>query len=166
MMSRQVQQDLLSLFKKENKVDTTYPVVITVNGNTYNFTQDSLTDFIKESNARKDVVESAQRDARDAYRKAIDIRTTVYDFFNDRHESGDTELTADVSDINEMLEEIGADKLRNLYSAVVTITVKVDDIEAADEDEVQELIGDDLNVDIASFNVNIQDFNVDEITEY
>ena len=165
MMNQWVQHSLLSLFKKENKVDTNYPVVITVDGNTYNFTQDSLAEYIKHAEAQKQAIGEASRDMRDAFKQVADIRRTVYEFFNDRHSSGDEDLTADVSDINEMLDEIGADKLRNLYSATVTITITVDDIEASDEDEIQDIIGDELHVDVGLFSVDIQDFNVDEIRE-
>ena len=165
MMNQWVQHSLLSLFKKENKVDTNYPVVITVDGNTYNFTQDSLTEYIKRAEARKSDIDVAHKEMSDSFKQIANIRRTVYEFFNDRHSSGDEELTADVSDINEMLDEIGADKLRNLYSATVTITITVDDIEASDEDEIQDIIGDELHVDVGLFSVDIQDFNVDEIRE-
>jgi len=146
-------------------VDTNYPVVITVDGNTYNFTQDSLADYIKHAEARKDAVASLQSELSSAFRAISNTRQTVYSFFNDRHSSGDEELTADVSDINEMLDEIGADKLNNLYSATVTITITVDDIEASDEDEIQDMIGNELEVSVYGCSVNIQDFNVDEVIE-
>jgi len=165
MMNQWVQQSLLSLFKKENKVDTNYPVVITVDGNTYNFTQDSLADYIKHAEARKDAVASLQSELSSAFRTISNARQTVYSFFNDRHSSGDEELTADVSDINEMLDEIGADKLRNLYSATVTITVRVDDIEATDEDDVAQAIEDEIQVDIGMFSVTIEDWDVQDIRE-
>jgi len=165
MMNQWVQHSLLSLFKKENKVDTNYPVVITVDGNTYNFTQDSLTEYIKHAEARKDAVASLQSELSSAFRTISNTRQTVYSFFNDRHTTGDTELEIEVSDINELLDEIGADKLKNLYRATVTITVTVDNIEATDEDEIQDIIGDELQVDVGLFSVDIQDFNVDEIIE-
>lgn len=165
MMNQWVQHSLLSLFKKENKVDTNYPVVITVDGNTYNFTQDSLADYIKHAEARKDAVASLQSELSSAFRTISNARQTVYSFFNDRHTTGDTELEIEVSDINELLDEIGADKLKNLYRATVTITVTVDNIEATDEDEIQDIIGDELQVDVGLFSVDIQDFNVDEIIE-
>jgi len=165
MMNQWVQHSLLSLFKKENKVDTNYPVVITVDGNTYNFTQDSLTDYIKHAEARKDAVASLQSELSSAFRTISNARQTVYSFFNDRHSSGDEELTADVSDINEMLDEIGADKLRNLYSATVIITVEVSNIEATDEDDVREAIEDELQVDIGMFDTRIQQIDIDDVRE-
>ena len=165
MMNQWVQHSLLSLFKKENKVDTNYPVVITVDGNTYNFTQDSLADYIKHAEARKDAVASLQSELSSAFRTISNARQTVYSFFNDRHSSGDEELTADVSDINEMLDEIGADKLNNIYSATVTITITVDDIEASDEDDVTQAIEDELQVDVGMFTVTVDNVNVEHIYE-
>lgn len=164
-MNQWVQHSLLSLFKKENKVDTNYPVVITVDGNTYNFTQDSLADYIKHAEARKDAVASLQSELSSAFRTISNARQTVYSFFNDRHSSGDEELTADVSDINEMLDEIGADKLNNIYSATVTITITVDDIEASDEDDVTQAIEDELQVDVGMFTVTVDNVNVEHIYE-
>jgi hypothetical protein len=146
-------------------VDTSYPVVITVDGNTYNFTQDSLTEYIKRAEARKSDIDVAHKEMSDSFKQVANIRRTVYEFFNKRHSSGDEELTADVSDINEMLEEIGTDKLRNLYSATVTITVRVDDIEATDEDDVSRAIEDEIQVDIGMFSVTIEDWDVQDIRE-
>ena len=146
-------------------MDTNYPVVITVDGNTYNFTQDSLADYIKHAEARKDAVASLQSELSSAFRTISNARQTVYSFFNDRHSSGDEELTADVSDINEMLDEIGADKLNNIYSATVTITITVDDIEASDEDDVTQAIEDELQVDVGMFTVTVDNVNVEHIYE-
>lgn len=146
-------------------MDTTYPVVITVDGNTYNFTQDSLAEYIKHAEAQKQAISETNREMRDAYKQVVDIRRIVYEFYNDRHSSGDTELTADVSDINEMLDEIGADKLRNLYNATVIITVEVSNIEATDEDDVREAIEDELQVDVGMFDTRIQQIDIDDIRE-
>lgn len=165
MMNQWVQHSLLSLFKKENKVDTNYPVVITVDGNTYNFTQDSLTEYIKRAEARKSDIDVAHKEMSDSFKQVANIRRTVYEFFNDRHSSGDEELTADVSDINEMLDEIGADKLNNIYGATVTITITVDDIEASDEDDVTQAIEDELQVEVGMFTVTVDNVNVEHIYE-
>lgn len=165
MMNQWVQHGLHSLFKRRTKVDTTYPVVITVDGNTYNFTQESLAEYIKRAEARKSDIDAAHSEMSSAFRQISNLRSTVYSFFNDRHSTGDTEMEIEVSDINELLDEIGADKLKNLYKATVTITVTVNDIEATDEDEIQDIIGDELQVDVGLFSVDIQDFNVDEIIE-
>lgn len=146
-------------------MDTNYPVVITVDGNTYNFTQDSLTEYIKRSEARKSDIDLAHREMSDAFRQVSNLRSAVYSFFNERHSSGDEELTADVSDINELLDEIGADKLRNLYSATVIITVEVSNIEATDEDDVREAIEDELQVDIGMFDTRIQQIDIDDVRE-
>ena len=152
-----------SLYKRRTKVDTTYPVVLTVDDTTYNFTEDSLKEFIRESNARKDVIAADRNEVAGLYKKLAVIRGAVYDFFNDRYGSGDTEIVMDVELINELLESIGADKLRNQYTAYVRITVQVNDIEAVDEDEVKDIINDNLNVDVEHYHVDIEDISIDDI---
>lgn len=154
-----------SLYKRRTKVDTTYPVVLTVDDTTYNFTEDSLKEFIRESNARKDVIAADRNEVAILYKKLAVIRGAVYDFFNERHTSGNTEITAEVSDINELLENIGADKLRNLYEATVILTVTVQEIEAADEDEVKDIINDSIYAGVDSYDVVVDQIDIDEIRE-
>jgi len=36
-------------------------------------------------------------------------RVSVYEFFNNRYDSGDTEITCTVDDVNELLESLGVD---------------------------------------------------------
>lgn len=165
MMNQWVQRSLHSLFKRRTKVDTTYPVVISVDGNTYNFTGESLAEYIKHAEARKDTVSSLQNELSSTYKQISILRKRAYEFFNERHTSGDTLITAEVSDINELLDDMGADKLRNLYNATVTIVVSVDDIEATDEDDVVQAINDELSVDIGMFSISIQEITVDDIIE-
>jgi hypothetical protein len=146
-------------------VDNTYPIVVTVDNVTYNFTQESLIKLIEENNSRKDSVVALQDDLSKAFIKLVNMRSEVYDFFNERHNSGDTEITAEVSDVNDLLESIGADKLRNIYSAKVTVTITVDDIEAVDDDEVYDIINDEINVEVGSCSVTVDDVTVDHTYE-
>ena len=154
-----------SLYKRRTKVDTTYPVALTVDDTTYNFTEDSLKEFIRESNARKDVVAADRNEVAGLYKKLAVIRGAVYDFFNDRYGSGDTEIVMDVELINELLESIGADKLRNLYEATVILTVTVQEIEAADEDEVKDIINDNIYAGLDSYDVVVDQIDIDDIRE-
>ncbi len=154
---------LNSLYKRRTKVDTTYPVVLTVDDTTYNFTEDSLKEFIRESNARKDIIATDRNEVAGLYRKLAVIRGAVYDFFNERYTPGDTDIVSDVVLINELLESIDADKLRNQYTAYVRITVQVNDIEAVDEDEVNDIINDNLNVEVENYSVDIEDISIDDV---
>lgn len=146
-------------------MDTNYPVVITVDGNTYNFTQDSLADYIKHAETDKKTVPSLQKDLSHALRVIHTTRQTVYSFFKRHHTTGDIALEIEVSDINEMLDVIDADKLCNLYNATITVTVAVEDIEAIDEDDVVQIIKDELQVDIGSHHITIEQIDVNEVQE-
>jgi hypothetical protein len=146
-------------------VDNTYPIVITVDNVTYNFTQESLTNIIKENESRRESVILLQDEVTQAFKVLANTREKVYDFFNERHNSGDTEITAEVSDVNDLLESISADRLRNIYSATVTITITVDDIEAVDDDEVYDIINDEINVEVGSCSVTVDDISVNHTYE-
>ena len=156
---------LNSLYKRRTKVDTTYPVVLTVDDTTYNFTEESLREFIKESNARKDIIAADRNETASLYKQLAIIRGKVYDFFNENRNSGDTEITLEVSDINELLESIGADRLRNLYEATVILTVTVQEVEAVDEDEVRDIINDSIYVGVDSYDVVVDQIDIDEVRE-
>jgi len=121
-------------------MDTTYPVVITVNETTYNLTQDSLTELIKEHSAQKDVIAANRNEVSDLWRKVANVRNEVYDFFKEAYDSEDPWVVENKGDINFLLERIGSDKLKTLFNAEVTITVSIDDIEADDEDDVINII--------------------------
>lgn len=145
-------------------MDTTYPVVISVDDTTYNFTEDSLKEFIKDSIARKQTIALDRVELGNLYKRTAEIRGAVYDFFKERYSIGDTEITLDISDVNDLLELIGADKLRNLYTAYVRVTVQVNDIEAIDEDEVNDIINDNLNVEVEHYSVDIEDISIDDVS--
>jgi hypothetical protein len=144
-------------------MDNTFPIVITVDGTTHNFTQDSLTELIKEHSAQKDVIAANRVDSSEQWRKIHNIRNEVYEFFNEGYESGQEDITASVGDINFLLERIGADKLKSTYTASVTVTIVVNGIEAEDEDEVQSIINDELMVDCGSYSVDVDDITIDNV---
>lgn len=146
-------------------MDTTYPVVLTVDDTTYNFTEESLREFIKESNARRDVIAADRNETASLYKQLALIRGEVYDFFNEHHTSGDTEITLEVSDINNLLQTIGSTKLRNLYEATVILTVTVQEIEAEDEDEVRDIINDSIYAGVDSYDVIVDQIDIDEVRE-
>ena len=146
-------------------MDTTYPVVITVDGITYNLTQDSLTELIKEHSAQKDVIAANRQEASDLWRKVANVRNEVYDFFKECLDQEDEWVMENKGDINFLLERIGSDKLKTLFNAEVTITVSITDIEAADEDDVTSIIQENLSVDCGYFSADIIDTIIDDVEQ-
>ena len=94
-----------------------------------------------------------------------DVKYKVRDFFSElQWENSETTITR--SQVNELLESIGCDKLRSDFTATVTITAYVRGYAAENEDEATECIADDISVDIGSSGDitidNIEVFDVEE----
>jgi hypothetical protein len=89
----------------------------------------------------------------------LTIRQEVYDFFNERYDSGSDEITCTVEDVNELLDSIGADKLRRMYTVTGRIEFTVTDIEADSEDDARDQVENNLTVE---FDGNIvDDYNIE-----
>ena len=87
------------------------------------------------------------------------IRQEVYDFFNERYDSGSDEITCTVEDVNELLDSIGADKLKRMYTVTGRIEFTVTDIEADSEDDAKDQVENNLTVEFDG-NV-IDDYSID-----
>lgn len=133
---------------------------ITVDGITYNFTEESLKELIKSETATKARLESIQTEAQEAYRKLVTARSKVYDFFTEAFEDGSDEATVDREGVNELLESIGSDALVTTWSATVEITVTVTNINASSPEEVEDIINDNIEVSGYNFDVHDQDVKV------
>ena len=106
-----------------------------------------------------------QRSQRQA-EELIAVRGTVYEFFNSQYSPGDQDITTSVEEINDMLRSIGADELRRTWSASVRIYVNVSGIEAANKEEVEDMIRDDINVELQSVDgeIWVDDVEVTDVT--
>jgi len=123
------------------------------------YTETEVLRFISDLN---DAKERSQQSSR----QVIDIRGTVYEFFNSQYSPGDEEITTSVEEINDMLRVIGADELKRTWSASVRIYVNVSGIEAANKEEVEDMVRDDINVELQSIDgeIWIDDIQVQSIT--
>ena len=75
-------------------------------------------------------------------------RVSVYEFFNNRYDSGDTEITCTVDDVNELLESLGADKLKALFTVNGTISFSVVDVEADSEEDARDIVSNSLELQL------------------
>jgi len=131
---------------------------ITVDGITYNFTEESLKELIKSETAAKLRVESVQLEAQETYRKIASIRSKVYDFFSEAFDDGTDEATVERDNVNELLESIGSDILTTTWSATVEITVTVTGIKATSPEEVEDIITD--NIEVSGYDLELHDPDV------
>ena len=136
---------------------------ITVDGTTYNFTEESLKELIKSETALKKRHEAVSTEVQEAYRRLISTRSKVYDFFSEAFDDGSDEATVNRDDVNELLEAIGSDVLTTTWSATVEITVTVTGIKATSPEEVEDIITD--NIEVSGYDLELcdPDIRVQEI---
>jgi hypothetical protein len=109
-------------------------------GSTVKYTDEMIKNVIKDVQYYKD----QRQGYLDRYHKA---RVAVYNFFNERYDAGDEEITCTVDDVNELLEAIGSEKLKALFTVSGTISFTVTDIEAESEEDARDAIESDLRVE-------------------
>lgn len=133
---------------------------ITVDGITYNFTEESLKELIKSELYSKNRLEEARTELSESYRKLALTRSKVYDFFTEAFEDGGDEATVTREGVNELLVDIGSDELTTTWSATVEITVTINNISASSPEEVEDIINDNIEVSGYDLDVNDQDVRV------
>lgn len=133
---------------------------ITVDGITYNFTEESLKELIKNEAATKARLEQVHLETQESYRKLASIRSKVYDFFTEAFEDVTDEATVTREGVNELLESIGSDTLVTTWSATVEITVTVTGIKASSPEEAEDIINDNIEVGGYDLEIDGQEVNV------
>lgn len=113
-------------------------------GNQIKYTDDMVRNAIDERNEYKTRYEDKCDSYDKVWNEKYDIRRKVYGFFKDRYDTGDTEIVCTVDDVNELLIEIGADRLKALFTVEGTISFIITDIEAESEDDARDMVESDL----------------------
>ena len=138
---------------------------ITVDGTTYNFTEESLKELIKSETAAKRKHEAVSTEAQEAYRKLIKVRNEVHAYFTEAFDGSvdEDETTVTRDEVNALLESIGSDMLTTSWSATVEITVNITGIKATSKEEVEDIINDNIEVSGYDLDIDGQDINISEI---
>ena len=131
---------------------------ITVDGITYNFTEESLKELIQRETLYKSKSQSMQTEAQESYRKLASIRSHVREFFTEVFEDGGDEASVDRDSVNALLTSIGSDELQTTWSATVEITVTVTNIEASSREEAEDIVND--NIEVSGYNLDVHDQDV------
>ena len=95
----------------------------------------------------------------------LTIRQEVYDFFSERYDSGSDEITCSVEDVNELLDSIGADKLKRMYTVTGRIEFTVTDIEADSEDDARDQVENNLTVEFDGNTVDDYSIDVNDVEQ-
>lgn len=124
------------------EVDGAEPTVsIEVKGNNYTFTNQSLIDTINKDEAYRTEIAQLER-------KLLSLKYDVKEFFQARYEVDQSEIVAEVDDVNQLLKDIGTDELTKSWSATVSITATVTGIEAPNADTAREIIEDAFEINL------------------
>ena len=91
------------------------------------------------------------------------LREQVRDFFSEG-QWDDNEFSASKSDVNELLESIGANRLTSQYGGSFTITGTFQ-VEAEDEDEAANKFVEGVDVNFYEGDITIDDTTTDDISE-
>ena len=135
-------------------------------GSTTKFTEDMAVTAIKERDQLRTELTRVS-ESRDKYTtKVTDIRKLVHDFFNNEYNAGESEITVQVEDVNQLLKDIGADVLKSLFRVRGTINFEIVDIEAESEDDAKDAVENylDLRYD-GEGDLNDWSIEVDQVDE-
>lgn len=129
-------------------------------GNTTKYTPDMLTAAIEERNKLRTESAEVWAIAQKHLKQLIDNRNKVYDFFNERYDSSDSVIRAEVDDVNDLLESIGSEKLKRLYTVTGSISFTITDVEAESEEDARDMVESELSLDFNG-NGSLDDWDVD-----
>lgn len=116
-------------------------------GSTTKFTEDMAVTAIKERDKLRADLETQTGRAEKYWDKVTEIRRLVFGFFNDGYEPGESVIEASVGDINQLLRDIGADTLKQMYTVRGTINFSITDVEAESEEDAQDTVENYLRVE-------------------
>jgi len=134
-------------------------IQVTTTDGTINYTESEVLHFIARS---KEL--NAYAEASEEQRKAIrDLRNNVRDFFSEG-EWSDGEQTVNKSEVNDLLERIGAAKLTTKYNGTFTITGSFS-IEVEDEDEIEDIITENTEISNWSADMDVDQIEVHDVEE-
>ena len=135
-------------------------------GSTTKFTEEMAVVAIKERDHLREEV-TRQTESREKYSsKVFEIRRLVHDFFNNEYSAGESEITVQVEDVNQLLRDIGADVLKSLFRVRGTINYEIVDIEADSEDDAKDAVENYLNLEYSGEgDLNDWSLEVDRVDE-
>ena len=129
-------------------------------GSTTKFTEEMAVVAIKERDQlRKDLEDKVQWNERHVS-QIHKIRAEVYDFFKERYDTGESRITCELDDVNELLSSIGTDKLKRLFTVKGTVSFIITDIEAEDEDDATNEVHNELTLEFNG-DGDLDDWSVD-----
>ena len=122
-------------------------------GDTVKYTEEMIKKTIEDLNYQRDK-------ASKYWLEKVQLKDKVFDFFNHRYNTGDEEITCSVDDVNELLESIGSEKLKSLFTVSGRINFVITDIEADSEEDARDIVESELNLEFNG-DGNLDEWDVD-----
>ena len=134
-------------------------IQITTTNGTVNYTEAEILRFIERAK-ETDAIQNISNDNR----KQIETnRYKVRDFFSEcEWSAGETTVTK--SDVNELLDSIGANRLTTRYGGTYTITGTFT-VDCEDEDDAETIFSDNVTVDFYDGEIEVDQVEVVDVEE-
>jgi hypothetical protein len=129
-------------------------------GNTVKFTEEMAIVAITERDNLRTQLSDCQVTSAVRYGKIVDIKDKVREFFQERSDGDDDEITCTVDDVNELLRSIGSDELKRLWTVIGTIDFTVNNIYASNEEEANDYVMNELSAELGG-DAELYDWAVD-----
>ena len=139
-------------------------IQVTQDGIVVNYTENEVLRYIQQFTETAKELDGVRQRAENHWKKVCEIRNEIRDFFSEG-EWEDGEQQVSKSDVNAMLERIGAQKLTTIYGGSFTITGTFSNVDADDEDEAKRMVAEEISVDFNAGDIQVDDISVDEIDE-
>jgi hypothetical protein len=146
--------DKMLIKQREEHMNTIQ--INTVDG-TVNYTENEVVRFIERA---KDV-DIVQHVSDEQRAKVTTIRREIRDFFSEG-EWNDGEQTINKSDVNELLNKIGCNRLTTRYSATYKITGTFT-VDCEDEDDAETIFTDNVDVSFHDGEIDVDQIDVMDI---
>jgi hypothetical protein len=117
-------------------------------GNQTKFTEEMASVAIAERDTLRQEIDVIKEWNKRHTDRIATIRGLVHDFFNERYEVGDDTIECELDDVNTLLQDIGANKLKRTYTVKGSIDFVITGVEAEDEDDAQSSVENDLDLEL------------------
>lgn len=131
-------------------------IQVTTTDGTVNYTESEVIRFIEKVKVADDTISQQ-------HKTIIDIKNSVRDFFSEG-EWNDGEFTASKEDVNQLLTNIGTNRLTSKYRATYTITGTFS-VDAEDADDAETIFTDNVTVDFYDGDIDVDQIEVLDVEE-
>lgn len=131
-------------------------IVVTLSDTVYRLTEDDVAEYIKRDIASAAIKEELRKSSSNANSKINDIRQKSTEFFQNAFDEStdEDETTITLQEANEFLSNIGAREISRTFTATITVEVTISGVEAANIDDVEDVINGELDISCGMYNID------------